>query len=149
MKMTTTMRLACMLALVGAAAAAQARDTKLMLPLSAAMSDNDAQNRLGDSVKFYFGKQQAPAVLERLGTDQTSQKTNSFGKTPERSCNWAFLSAMLRLQQRARELGANAVINIVSNYKNVENSSETQFECHDGALMSGVALKGEFVKLKQ
>jgi uncharacterized protein YbjQ (UPF0145 family) len=149
MKMTTTMRLACMLALVGAAAAAQARDTKLMLPLSAAMSDNDAQNRLGDSVKFYFGKQQAPAVLERLGTDQTSQKTNSFGKTPERSCNWAFLSAMLRLQQRARELGANAVINIVSNYKNAENSSETQFECHDGALMSGVALKGEFVKLKQ
>jgi uncharacterized protein YbjQ (UPF0145 family) len=149
MKMTTTMRLACMLALVGAAAAAQARDTKLMLPLSAAMSDNDAQNRLGDSVKFYFGKQQAPAVLERLGTDQTSQKTNSFGKTPERSCNWAFLSAMLRLQQRARELGANAVINIVSNYKNVENSSETEFECHDGALMSGVALKGEFVKLKQ
>jgi uncharacterized protein YbjQ (UPF0145 family) len=149
MKMTTTMRLACMLALVGAAAAAQARDTKLMLPLSAAMSDNDAQNRLGDSVKFYFGKQQAPAVLERLGTDQTSQKTNSFGKTPERSCNWAFLSAMLRLQQRARELGANAVINIVSYYKNAENSSETQFECHDGALMSGVALKGEFVKLKQ
>jgi uncharacterized protein YbjQ (UPF0145 family) len=148
MKMTTTTRLACALALVGAAAAAQARDTKLMLPLAAAMSDNDAQQRLGDSVKFYFGKQRTPAVLERLGTDQTSQKTNSFGKTPETSCNWAFLSAMLRLQQRARELGANAVINIVSNYKNVETSSETEFECHDGALMSGVALKGEFVRLK-
>jgi uncharacterized protein YbjQ (UPF0145 family) len=55
---------------------------------------------------------------------------------------------MLRLQQRAHELGANAVINIVSNYKNVEVSSETQFECHDGAIMSGVALKGEFVKAK-
>jgi hypothetical protein len=26
-------------------------------------------------------------------------------------------------------------------------SSDTQFECHDGALMSGVALKGDFVKL--
>jgi uncharacterized protein YbjQ (UPF0145 family) len=149
MKMTTTMRLACMLALVGAAAAAQARDTKLMLPLAAAMSDNGAQSRLGGTVKFYFGKQATPPVLERLSVDQTSQKTNSFGKTPETSCNWAFLSAMLRLQQRAHELGANAVINIVSNYKNVENSSETEFECHDGALMSGVALKGEFVKLKQ
>jgi uncharacterized protein YbjQ (UPF0145 family) len=55
---------------------------------------------------------------------------------------------MLRLQQEAREMGANAVINIVSNYKNAETSSETQFECHDGALMSGVALKGEYVKLK-
>jgi uncharacterized protein YbjQ (UPF0145 family) len=126
---------------------AQARDTKLLLPLSAAMSANDAQGRLGDTVKFYFGNQPTPPVLEHLGTDKTSQKTNAFGKSPEAACNWAFLSAMLRLQQRARELGANAVINVVSNYKNAEMSSDTQFECHDGAIMSGVALKGEFVKL--
>jgi uncharacterized protein YbjQ (UPF0145 family) len=128
---------------------AQARDTKLLLPLSAAMGANDAKVRLGDSVKFYFGTQATPPVLERLGEDKTSQKTNSFGKSAETACNWAFLSAMLRLQQRAHELGANAVINIVSNYKNVEMSSDTQFECHDGTIMSGVALKGEFVKLKQ
>jgi uncharacterized protein YbjQ (UPF0145 family) len=139
--------LACALLTLGVAATAQARDTKLLLPLSAAMSTSDAQTRLGDSVKFYFGNQPTPKVLERLGSDQTSQKTNAFGKSPETACNWAFLSAMLRLQQRARELGANAVINIVSNYKNVEMSSDTQFECHDGAIMSGVALKGEFVKL--
>jgi uncharacterized protein YbjQ (UPF0145 family) len=149
MKMTTTIRLLCAFALAGTAAAAQARDTRLMLPLSVAMSANDAQYRLGDSVKFYFGKQATPPVLERLGTDHTSQKTNSVGKSADTACNWAFLSAMLRLQQRARELGANAVINIVSNYKNIETSSETEFECHDGAVMSGVALKGEFVKLKQ
>lgn len=138
--------LACALLALGATTA-QARDTKLLLPLSAAMSANDAQTRLGDSVKFYFGNQPTPKVLERLGSDKTSQKTNSFGKSPEQACNWAFLSAMLRLQQRARELGADAVINIVSNYKNEEMSSDTQFECHDGAIMSGVALKGEFVKL--
>jgi uncharacterized protein YbjQ (UPF0145 family) len=139
--------LACALLALGVTTAAQARDTKLLLPLSAAMSANDAQTRLGDSVKFYFGNQPTPKVLERLGTDKTSQKTNSFGKSAEKACNWAFLSAMLRLQQRARELGADAVINIVSNYKNEEMSSDTQFECHDGAMMSGVALKGEFVKL--
>jgi uncharacterized protein YbjQ (UPF0145 family) len=127
---------------------AQARDTKVMLPLQTAMVMNDAQNRLGDSVKFYFGSQSTPPVLERLGSDKTSQKTNSFGKSAETACYWAFLSAMLRLQQRAHELGANAVVNIVSNYKNIEMSSETEFECHDGALMSGVALKGEFVKIK-
>ncbi|WP_413674687.1 excinuclease ATPase subunit [Massilia cellulosiltytica] len=139
--------LACALLALGVTTAAQARDTKLLLPLSAAMSANGAQSRLGDSVKFYFGNQPTLKVLERLGSDQTSQKTNSVGKSPETACNWAFLSAMLRLQQRARELGADAVINIVSNYKNVEMSSDTQFECHDGAIMSGVALKGEFVKL--
>jgi uncharacterized protein YbjQ (UPF0145 family) len=144
----TTLSIALIAAALAIAMPAQARDSKLMLPLSAAMSANDAQNRLGDTVKFYFGNQPTPAVLERLGVDQTSQKTNSVGKSAEAACNWAFLSGMLRLQQHAREVGADAVINIVSNYKNVETSSATEFECHDGALMTGVALKGEFVKLK-
>jgi uncharacterized protein YbjQ (UPF0145 family) len=146
--MKTKKWLVCTLVLAGVMSGAQARDTKLMLPLAAAMSDNDAQNRLGDTVKFYFGSQPTPPVLERLAIDQTSQKTNSVGKSAEKACNWAFLSAMLRLQARARELGADAVVNIVSNYKNVETSSDTEFECHDGAMMSGVALKGQFVKLK-
>ena len=126
---------------------AQARDNKLMLPIAGAMADNDAQNRLGDSVKFYFGNQKTPKVAQKLSTDQTSQKTNSFGKTPEKACNWAFLSAMLRLQARAKELGADAVINIASNYKNNEVLSDTEYECHDGTMMTGVALKGDFVKL--
>lgn len=134
---------------LAAAMPAQARDDKLMLPIANAMNDNDAKNRLGDTVQFYFGDQPTPKVLERLIVDSTSQKTNSFGKTPERSCNWAFLSAMLQLQKRARAVGANAVINIVSNYKNVPMSSATEFECHDGALMSGVAFKGEFVKIEK
>jgi len=133
---------------VVAATPVQARDTKHMMPIAAAMAANDAQNRLGDSVKFYFGDEKTPAIVERLGMDKTSQKTNSFGKSAETSCNWAFLSAMLRLQARAQELGANAVVNIVSNYKNIEMSSTTDFECHDGAIMTGVALKGDFVKIK-
>ena len=55
---------------------------------------------------------------------------------------------MLALQKRAHSVGADAVVNIVSNYKNIENSSATEFECHEGNIMSGVALKREFVKLK-
>lgn len=136
-------------ALLAAGAPAQARDTKLMMPIAAAMEANNAKARLGDTVQFYFGAQKTPRVLSKITQDQTSQKTNSFGKTAETSCNWVFLSAMLSLQKRAAELGANAVVNIVSNYQNVENSSETEFECHDGAIMSGVALKGDFVKIAQ
>ncbi|MEW6371870.1 MAG: excinuclease ATPase subunit [Pseudomonadota bacterium] len=143
-----TLSLAVAAAVFGAALPAQARDTKLMLPLEGALADNNAKERLGDTVKFYFGDQKTPKVLQKLGSDQTSQKTNSFGKSAETACNWAFLSAMLRLQARARELGANAVVNIVSNYKNIEHSSATEFECHDGAMMTGVALKGDFVKIK-
>ncbi len=54
---------------------------------------------------------------------------------------------MLQLQKRAKELGANAVVNIVSNYDNVEYASEAEFECHAGGIMAGVALKGDFVRI--
>jgi uncharacterized protein YbjQ (UPF0145 family) len=139
-----------MLALVAAAGtsgAVHASDRATMQTISGAMDANDAQGRLGTAVKFYFGMQHHPAVLESLGTDKTSQKTNAFGKSDEKACNWAFLSAMLRLQKRAKDLGANAVINIVSNYNNVEKSSQTEYECHAGGIMAGVALKGDFVKI--
>ncbi|MEO6920849.1 MAG: excinuclease ATPase subunit [Collimonas sp.] len=126
---------------------AQAVDRIVMLPVGAAMADNDAQSRLGDSVHFYFGNQPAPAVLEKLGSNKTSQKTNAFGKSDEKACNWAFLSAMLSLQKHAQSIGANAVTNIASNYNNVEHASATEFECHAGAIMAGVALKGDFVKV--
>lgn len=128
---------------------ASAADRKLMLPIAGAMASNDAQGRLGDNVKFYFGDQPTPKVTQKITSDRTSQKTNSFGKTPETACNWAFLSAMLALKKKAEEVGANAVVNIVSNYKNNEMSSQTEFECHDGNIVSGVALKGEFVKIAQ
>jgi hypothetical protein len=140
-------------ALVGATvlmalvAPAHAADRKVMLPISEALASSAADARLGDSVKFYFGKQQAPSPAKRLAVDQTSQKTNAFGKSDVTACNWVFLSAMRQLEKRARELGANAVINIVSNYRNIEFSSDTEFECHAGAIMAGVALKGEFVKV--
>lgn len=126
---------------------AQAADTRHMMSIPAALAANDAQSRLGDTVKFYFGDQPTPPVLAQLGSDKTSQRTNGFGKAPETSCNWVFLSAMLALQKTAQQKGANAVINIVSNYKNVPMSSRTEFECHDGALMTGVALKADFVRV--
>lgn len=119
----------------------------LKLSIEGAMAANDAQARLGDSVKFFFAGQPTPRVASKIITDKTSQRTNGFGKSPEKACNYVFLSAMLQLQKRAQDLGADAVINIVSNFKNVEFASATEFECADGALMAGVALKGDFVKL--
>ncbi len=126
---------------------AMAADTVVMLPIAGAMAANDAQKRLGDSVKFYFADQPTPQVLSHIISDRTSLRTNGFGKSAEKACNWVFLSAMLQLQKRAQEVGANAVINIVSNYNNNEMASQTEFECHDGAIMAGVAFKADFVKL--
>jgi uncharacterized protein YbjQ (UPF0145 family) len=137
---------AALLASLSLATPAQARDDKLKLPIAAALEANDAKAKL-EGVQFYFGDSKTPKVLSKIGTDQTNQKTNAFGKTPETSCNWAFLSAMMALHKHAQQIGANAVINIKSNYKNQPFSSTTEFECHDGALMSGVALKADFVKI--
>jgi uncharacterized protein YbjQ (UPF0145 family) len=126
---------------------AHARDTKHMLPIAQAMEVKDAQEKLDGSVKFYFGDQKTPKILAKLGSDVSNRKTNAFGKSDEVACNWAFLSGLVALENKAKSLGANAVVNIKSYYKKNEVSSATEFECHAGGVMAGVALKGDFVKI--
>jgi len=90
-----------------------------------------------------------PCDVTPFGENKTSQKATAVGKSDDVACNWVFLSAMIRLQKHAQSIGANAVTNIRSNYNNVEKSSTTDVECHAGALMAGVALKADFVKVAQ
>lgn len=137
------------LLIASAAVTAQARDTKLMMPIEAALEAPQAKEKLGDTVKFYFGAKKTPKVLHKLGSDTTSLKTNAFNKSDSVACNWVFLSAMLSLQKHAREVGANAIVNIVSYHDKVEVSSETEFECHAGGLMAGVSFKADFVKIAE
>lgn len=135
--------------LLAATSPAYPRDTKHILPIAAAMATKDADEKLEGSVKFFFGKQEYPKVIAKFGSDVSNRKTNAFGKSDEKACNWAFLSAMIALERRAKQLGANAVVNIVSYYRKVEMSSMTDFECHAGAVIAGVALKGDFVKIDE
>jgi uncharacterized protein YbjQ (UPF0145 family) len=123
-----------------------ARNTKHLLPIAVALAAKDAQEKLDGSIKFYFGNQETPKILSKLGSDVSNRKTNAFGKSDETACNWAFLSAMIALEKRAQQLGANAVVNIVSYYDRNVMSSATEFECHAGAVIAGVVLKGDFVK---
>ena len=125
---------------------AHARDDKLMLPIAAALEAKEAKEKLDGSVKFYFGDQPTPKIVTKLSTDVTNQKTNAVGKSDEKACQWVFLSAMIQLEKRAKQLGANAVVNIVSYYQKNVMSSPTEFECHAGTIVTGVALRGEFVK---
>jgi uncharacterized protein YbjQ (UPF0145 family) len=138
--------LAIMAAVVTPAAA---RNTKHFLPIATALEVKDAQEKLDGSIKFYFGNQETPKILAKLGSDVSNRKTNAFGKSDEKACNWAFLSAMIALERRAQQLGANAVVNIVSYYDRKVMSSTTEFECHAGAIIAGVVLKGDFVKIEE
>jgi hypothetical protein len=128
-------------------AALEARDTRHRYLVSEVTENPEYAARL-EGVDFYFGAQSHPGVLEDFGEWPTNKKTNAFGKTDQFACQWAMLSALLSLHQRAVSLGANAVMNIRSNYKNQEFVSETHFECGAGAVMAGVALKGTIVRTK-
>jgi uncharacterized protein YbjQ (UPF0145 family) len=125
---------------------AEARDTRYELKIADVMADpRYAQNVPGD-IKFYFAGQAAPAGQD-LGEFVTNRKTNSFGKQDEEACTWAMISAMKELGERAKAEGGNAVVGIVSYYKKNVFSSDTLFECHAGAIVAGVALKGSVAKI--
>ena len=127
---------------------AYARNTQHMYLYQDAMNTEDAKMKLDMDIQFFFGDQPHPAVEKKLGTYVSNKKTNALNKSDSRACEWAFLSAMLSLQQRAIREGGNAVINIQSYYKKNVINSATEFECGAGAFIAGVALRGTVVKLK-
>lgn len=135
--------LICLLAPLSAGA----RDTVETYLISEVMENPEYAARL-QGVQFFFGDQAHPAPIKNFGEFRTNKKTNAFNKTDKHACQWTMLSALLQLQQRAIELGGNAVINIKSNYKNVPVSSETEFTCGAGGIIAGVALIGEIVSTK-
>jgi uncharacterized protein YbjQ (UPF0145 family) len=128
---------------------ASARDDIESYDVESALNNNSARDRLGNEVTFYFGNSKHGRVIKRLNETKTNKKTNAFNKSDEEACQWVFLSAMLALKAKAKSVGANAVINIKSNYKGNMTSSNTTFKCGAGFLMAGVALKGTMVKLKR
>ncbi|MCL2310766.1 MAG: excinuclease ATPase subunit [Proteobacteria bacterium] len=135
------------------AAGVQARDDKHLLPIKDALELGKKQEgkwHLDEDIAFYFGDQSHPAVDATLVKGViTNKKTNAANKSDEEACNFAMLSALIQLQERARSEGGNAVINIESYFKKISFKSKDQFECHAGAIMAGVALRGDVVKLKK
>ncbi len=125
-----------------------ARNDKLKLPIKDAMSAVAAKKKLGGDVKFFFGSKNKLKIKKNFGEFTSNKKTYALNETDKEACEWAFLSAMLSFQDRARSLGGNAVINIKSfYYKNTIDSSKV-YECGAGAVVSGVTFTGDVVILK-
>lgn len=127
---------------------ADARDTRQQFDIATAIAAGKTDGTLDGSVQFHFKGARAPAVASRLGPARTNKKTNAFGKSDATACQWVFLGALKALQEAAKERGANAVVDIESNYKNQVFTSATQYQCGAGGLMAGVALKGVYAKVK-
>jgi uncharacterized protein YbjQ (UPF0145 family) len=135
-------------ALLTVASTANARDTAVEQSLRELLSSQAAKDAgIDGSVRFYLAGEKVN-VLERIGEDVTNKKTNAANKSDEEACRWVALSALKALQSGAKSRGANAVVDIVSFYQEKEFKSTTNYECHAGAIMAGVALKGTYAKVK-
>lgn len=141
------MKLSAKIAILASAialAACAPRDTTHHLSINDALKSPEAAEVLNPNIKLYFGTPAPGKVV--LANSVTNKKTNAANKTDEKACQWAFLSAVKQLQDKAASKGATKVGNIVSYYKKVTFKSRSEYECHAGNIISGVALKGDIVK---
>ena len=131
-----------------AAAPASADDAVGDYQISSVTARPDfASNTSG--VSFHFGDAVHPAVARSIEQDvTTSVRTRKFGRSNEEACQWVMMSALIELRNHAQAVGGNAVVNIRSNWRNVETSSASTYRCATGFLMAGVALKGDVVSLR-
>jgi hypothetical protein len=126
----------------------ESRNIKHLFTITDALESNDMPEKPDGSVKFFFGKEKSPKVVKTIRNEIITRKETLRGNTDVRACNLAFMSVLKTFEKRAKELNANAVVNIASKYgKSPELSSPTHFECHEGSGYVAVALRGDFVTL--
>ncbi|NIE76066.1 excinuclease [Pantoea sp. Tr-811] len=126
----------------------QARDTALYLPFDKVVQQMLAEKKLDGSVKFYLAGVQPRGKVKVISPNAvTNKKTNAFNKSDEVACEWALQSALLTMQDAAKKVSANAVTNIASYYKKNERKDAATYECHAGAVIAGVAIKGDLARV--
>ena len=146
------MRLLTLAALVLTAATAGdagARNTRHEIDFAATVKQGLDEGVLDGSVRFFLAGQEHPAVQSALGEGASSRKTNAVGKSDETACRWAALSVLKAFQEQAKQRGANAVVDLVSNYNRVEFRGDGVYECRAGGLMAGVAMKGHYATIAE
>ncbi len=112
-------------------------------------------------VVLHFGDSSNIEIEEKFDTQSFARRTaTSVQKERDDSdkdirakfqaiCSYVFSSVIYRMKQHALEKGADAIINIVTNYKNIKHDDASEYQCVKGAFLTAVALKGDYVKLKQ
>ncbi|WP_337926158.1 excinuclease ATPase subunit [Delftia acidovorans] len=130
-----------------AATAVHARNEAVMLPLADVVKLGLEQGKLDGSVSFHLSGASTPAISERLGDDVSNKKTNGVGKDDATACNWAALSALMAFEAKAKQKGANAVVDLHSFNKKQSTRDPVNFECRAGNVMAGVTFKGTYARV--
>ncbi len=130
-----------------AATAVHARNEAVMLPLADVVKLGLEQGKLDGSVTFHLSGASTPAISEKLGDDVSNKKTNGVGKDDATACNWAALSALIAFEAKAKQKGANAVVDLHSFNKKQSTRDPVNFECRAGNVMAGVTFKGTYARV--
>nr|WP_315593367.1 excinuclease ATPase [uncultured Cupriavidus sp.] len=152
--MKTALRSALVVTALMASGAASAADELMNMPIDAALKSSAATSRIDPNIKLSFGFNkldgaQSPVFFKTVKrVRRPVNKANGEPKpTDAQLCESVFVEAVQELQQRASTAGNNGVMEIRSNWKDDETSSETTYVCAKGMAYIGVALKGTLVKV--
>lgn len=127
---------------------ALAKDQIKHYPFASVVAEATKSGKLDGTVKFYLHDNSPQGRVTVVKDDvSVNRKTNAFGKADQSTCDWALQSALIALQDEAKKAGANAVVDIVSDYDDEYRDSQN-YECHVGFLMSGVIMKGKLAKVQ-
>ena len=86
---------------------ARARNTEHFYPVNSAVESALGRERLLD-IPFYFAGQKHPKAAKVVGEWKANRSSRGVFRTDESSCQTAFLSAVIALQERARREAADA-----------------------------------------
>ncbi|WP_394789534.1 excinuclease ATPase subunit [Rhodoferax sp.] len=149
--MKKTFLLPSLLLAIGAmwVAPASARNVAYQISLAELLKTPEAQAKLDSSVKFYLSGQTPPAVEQSFGEDHSHR--SGIGSVKEEvelaTCRAETLSVLAAFQAKAKKLGANAIVDIYSFYKNEVSKNPATIECHAGTFRIHVVLKATYAKV--
>ena len=106
-----------------------------MCKVDVALNSAEAKSALDPSIRVHYGSTSGATLTSR-------QISNSVGKTPDETCQRAFLSAVKRFQSTALRKKAKSV-HLVSYFDKVTKGGN-EYECHIATFNSRVVLKGSF-----
>lgn len=139
---------ALLLGFIGLSAGnAQADDTGYTLPYRDVLAMPQAQTRLDPAVRLFFGQQQFPQPTSWRHDYFVDRSGNALFTAAESACRNVALDNLVTLQERARAVGANAVVNIVSDYSRSPRQDNDSYQCHVGSFTANVSLKGTMATL--
>ncbi|WP_196239452.1 excinuclease [Dyella monticola] len=127
---------------------ALAKDKVVHFPFENAVIAATQSGKLDGTVKFYLAGSTPSGHVEVVSDYLlVTRRTNAFGKNDQKACDWALQSALIAMQEGAKEAGVNALVDIVSDFGS-EYRDSTNYECHVGTLMAEVSLKIKRAKVQ-